>query len=790
MATSGELAELYGELRAAVLSRHFAIGRYFRANQLSLFNVLGSLRDAESQRPPDTDDIELGCDAQRVRSGTYTSAADLLTKSRAIQEAERWRVADHGRENPLMYSSLLLICLAVEHRLGHKESGSILREALRSIGSLYKFGGDFRGYPVRWDEVTSDRWVTRSDAGRPKLRYPCEFLIRNDRASYLYCTPFQDPRYTPYIRNREFRKMSKEQKEDYIKERHRSLNMHRSWEPSTDELVGLVCLYDITYRLVDDPGIREEVRQQTNRLGSYLAAHGYLLVRPSGGFTARGASGILPALEFPFQRVFERITGNPYAPTVGFEGALGKAEMWGYFEGPLFWATLAGSAVSISIGSLALLGGSPLGVILPIAFGAMAAFPAVIFARALAFYLHRECFDVWSWPYDESSGFDRPKDDHQAEFVGAYLLKKLPQAMRFKLWCGMTGWMGRGWSAWFPAYLGLTGLSDTDDTVRQAYLDFLPGRRKHPDLDARAFHDVERYNANPFASAVAVVLGAGADEEEKLVELLNRWYDHIIGTSRDLEITDSGDESIENFRPALYYMAALALAWLHAKKKEDAGEQPPTAPGFPVAPGAVNHFPSPAVPPSVLDAVQVGEMLLPDDTWGTDEFPPATGELFGDGVYSKRPNAAAPALDPSAGKQLDVDVTVRVTEADYEVDTGVDLRSEDEYVIEAAGKIWAGVWLTGDNGPEGWKSIDHDLKFPVHGRPGGHPYALIGRLGIGGGYFLIGRRFPHDDPDRMLHLGTTRRLFLRTNDDAPGNGSKREKGKYFDCRIQVWRRIP
>jgi hypothetical protein len=35
---------LYGALRAQVLSRHFALGRYFRADHLSIFNNLGVVR--------------------------------------------------------------------------------------------------------------------------------------------------------------------------------------------------------------------------------------------------------------------------------------------------------------------------------------------------------------------------------------------------------------------------------------------------------------------------------------------------------------------------------------------------------------------------------------------------------------------------------------------------------------------------------------------------------------------------------------------------------------------------
>ena len=76
MATSAQHEALYATLRATVLARHFALGRWFRANMLSLWNVL--------QEPPPGAMAGLGAaDQERVR---------------------RWSVATHGRENPLLVS--------------------------------------------------------------------------------------------------------------------------------------------------------------------------------------------------------------------------------------------------------------------------------------------------------------------------------------------------------------------------------------------------------------------------------------------------------------------------------------------------------------------------------------------------------------------------------------------------------------------------------------------------------------------------------------------------------------
>lgn len=104
-----------------------------------------------------------------------------------------------------------------------------------------------------------------------------------------------------------------------------------------DEMIGLIMGYYMTHWLVDDATARSTVKDQVNNLGDYLSEHGYYLVRPCGGFAARGASGVLPAMEYPFSRVFQRITGNSYPIRNGFQTVMEKADVWGALgalEGP------------------------------------------------------------------------------------------------------------------------------------------------------------------------------------------------------------------------------------------------------------------------------------------------------------------------------------------------------------------------------------------------------------------------------------------------------------------------
>jgi hypothetical protein len=779
MATDADLFSLYGKLRDTLLTRHFAVGRYFRANHLSLANHLGSLHSPGSLTSPDWDDHNLGCDRDIVRPTTYTSAGDLLGKQAGAQLIERWRVGDHERENPLMRAGLLLICLAVEHHLGRQGAALIIREALTTIGSLYKFGDTCSGYPIRWDPVTSDHWVTRRDGPNTRLQYCCDFLLSSSRDAYLYCTPFQDPRYTGLMRTEDFKQLGHSEKQAYTAARWKSLDRYRRWEPSMDELVGLIMGYDIVYRLVDEQAIRDEVRRQVNDLGTYLAEHGYLLVRPLGGFSARGASGVLPALGFPWGRVFERITGTPYESRASFKEACQKAGVWQSLSARMFWYTFLSMPIALIFATLplAFLGTKLGGISASLGIAAVMLTISGVLARAYAVYQSGECFDVWGWPGDGTSDF--PANTYaQDEFATAYILKALAPSFSFQWMMRIFRDHGTSWAARFPPLIGLTGLDDQDERVAKAFLAFLPERRMHSELDAD-YPEIQKYTVDPFSSAVAVVLGAGEDEERNLVSLLDRWHGELANTAReDWTIVDDVNGTVsEAYEPALPFMAALALSWLHARRRADAGNPVPPGVGFPSPPTAADKFPEPTIP----DAVVKSGVVLPADTWAGGELAPT--DLFADG-NSKQEEPPPPALKPSAQKTLAVDRTVIVREADWGVDTGVVLQDEDEYLIEATGEIWAGVWFTSTNGPEGWNYIDWDLKFPVHGPPNGYPFALIGRLG-GNGYFYVGKRYPAAPQPGLwgqLHLGASQRLWLRTNDDTPGNGMFE-----FTCRIRVWR---
>src|SRR5690349_13760968 len=94
MATPAQHEALYAQLRAHILARHFAVGRYFRANLLSLVNPIVDLDPA-------------------VVAGLTPDEVEVL---------RRWNVGNRTRENPLLESGRLLAWLSIEFALGNARS--------------------------------------------------------------------------------------------------------------------------------------------------------------------------------------------------------------------------------------------------------------------------------------------------------------------------------------------------------------------------------------------------------------------------------------------------------------------------------------------------------------------------------------------------------------------------------------------------------------------------------------------------------------------------------------------
>lgn len=127
--------------------------------------------------------------------------------------------------------------------------------------------------------------------------------------------------------------------------------------------------------------------------------------------------------------------------------------------------------------------------------------------------------------------------------------------------------------------------------------------------------------------------------------------------------------------------------------------------------------------------------------------------------------------------QLVFNQTLTVPESAGDVPTGAFLRDGDYFEISADGSIWAGVWLTSTNGPQGWNNIAMEHKFPD---PSAHAYSLLGK--VDSDYFEVGTGIRQLYRRQAAQGATDTELVLRVNDDAPGNGSGA-----FTALILVWR---
>jgi hypothetical protein len=124
-------------------------------------------------------------------------------------------------------------------------------------------------------------------------------------------------------------------------------------------------------------------------------------------------------------------------------------------------------------------------------------------------------------------------------------------------------------------------------------------------------------------------------------------------------------------------------------------------------------------------------------------------------------------------------------EADAERGAGTERR-------RGAGEGAGGVRVGGRSRAFAGVDDGDDVGLAGWGRPFGRGQS--GRVGARSRWRGWGRkqRLPGggwrgNSSSRRLHVGPTRRLYLRTNDDTPNNGSRREPGACFRCRVRVWR---
>jgi hypothetical protein len=322
----------------------------------------------------------------------------------------------------------------------------------------------------------------------------------------------------------------------------------------------------------------------------------------------------------------------------------------------------------------------------------------------------------------------------------------------------------------------LAALDGGDPTVVETYLSLVQSWRvRTPPNGSTAW----QMSVSPFCSAVAVLLGAGTDEEETPVGLLDSNHDEFLQAAHGDLPSENNGASVNLDRP-LHYLAGLALAWLHDKRRRDAGH-PVTTPGFPTAPTDFAAWPGAVVPQFVL-------ANLPDvcrAVTGSAIAPHTDIDLFSTDVNQTRSVVPPPSLPP-VPTTLIYDTEIIVRESDRDVSAGIALRHGDDYELTATGTIHAFA-AAGQSGPAGWdpNELNDDASWPLHTGldPAARKFELVGYLG---GYFEVGdgiprTRFllpsmPQGDPTQA-----ERPLYLRINDDRRGDGSGE-----FRVRVRVW----
>lgn len=736
MHTPQEHYDLYMDVRSAILGQYFAVGVGYRANIISIRN------DRHSHAGDDGD-------------------------PRANARITQWDVVNHDRDNTLLWSTKLICALGAEYQLGNAAAEQMAYAAFVTFENLFKFsnGDSFDGYMIRSDPTTSDSWSTGLWAP-----YNEAFLLDAGTGDYTYCLPHSNPRHCPKRSDATIAALLSDQQLAEYNDNLGQYEQCRNWEPSADEMVGMLCCTTAAHELIPTASIRDIIQPQVQTLGNYLAENGYVLVRPASDLVYRGQTALV-GFEYAFEQAFARITGTSFASRIDFVGALQKAGLWRVLRGPV-----EAEAVLIGLGApflLPLLGGimaadptglvgAVLGSVVSVLSGAAplspslaAAVPLMVPAmpRSIGLYNHRDVFDM-------------QEKDREETAVLPNLLSAVPALLRldalFDVYAALPAHTAENSKSFLP-YIAMSSIAEPGHPVASAYLRAMAAHRlQSPDRSRTDVLD------SCFASAVALLLGA-TEEEERLVALLDARYD----LTRPLIAVDQGDvpASVDSAQP-LDYLAGVSLAWLYAKRCADRGA-PVRTPGFPVPPAAGMGWPAVSVPAEALRRVNNLRAAVgaADDQHDLD--------LFGDAVTQFKSDVPMPVV-PSADEQAIVaERDVRVSDIDGDVDSGIVLKPGQQFEITATGTIVAPELFAGSSDANGWNNIVDDARFALHSGidPGSaRKYALLGRLN---GYFFVGT---HRARERYLYP-VERKLYFRVNNDdhrkGAGNGA-------FEVHVTVW----
>ncbi|MBM3521633.1 MAG: hypothetical protein FJX57_01635 [Alphaproteobacteria bacterium] len=682
----------YAQMRSHILARHFAVGRYFPAYHFGNGHVLGEFPECAL---PAKGKLRIACSrdgcvprtrarrAGAVLEPHYADAASLLALSEPQRTLERWRVWRRDRTNPLLMAGLRIAGLAIEHRLGSGDAIEAMERWLDTTETLFKFRHlttPMAGYVVRWDAATSDHWAADVDRlGNETPVHPCEFLLdpdprRDKDRPYLYCTPSQDSRYADALLV------------------HKGQDRFRRWEPSIDEYTGLVVAYlSIVDALSEDlrvPGPRAtraerviaKVKIQTGRVARYLQAHAYVMVRPCGGVTIRGAGETNPCMAYGFSKAFERILGQAFPVTASFDDAMqaaGLADCIARASAPPLMSQaidVLRDADGVWAALLAMFGDDPLAVLR----AQLPDFPFSI-QRAVRVLRSGACFDI----------LEDHRDDAGAQFALCSLLSDLSRANPVLAW--------RSWMAMpaMPAHdyktvAGLLAIGTGDAALRSSYLAYyaiarLPAPGPGVPDPIALTHDARslaggsgREWALPTAIALHLRLAAGrpslaAMRQELLTDLtamatlLTDEFERQPVVSVDSDGVNYAakepagaccDSSASRQLPIVFeyadkvgswhgFMTATALAWWHARRTR--ATRPwreliePTS-------DSVAKWPVPVVPAVVAARARAERIILPRAVTVQTGSPARDIPVLAHVMPGKPDDGALPRAEPAASR--------------------------------------------------------------------------------------------------------------------------------------------
>ena len=365
---------------------------------------------------------------------------------------------------------------------------------------------------------------------------------------------------------------------------------YRDWEPSQDEMIGLIAGLCIVHRLMPGP-YADTAQQLLAKIADYLTEYSYFMVRPGGGFVNRGPAAASVAMEYAYNVCFTSILGDPHVSRRSTQGVLEAA---GGAIRP--WRTVGTSTAPWASRLTCCSGGccrsSQRGVHRS---ASLAIWPPVYSYQAppellgQAYGLWQVC-DALAVEDEALDGQHVQRPVHERDPL-AHALRSIDPPTRLAAFFTQAGLTKSGYSISFaPLALLLTvdgQLRPLQPVISDWYAQFLETRLLLHGADAfPTWWDKGPRHGGLFLGAGLAVLGASSLEAKFMayIDDVLKWFpdDHLPTYSYRTVPNPHDDKPLpsnnwEDGNVALDLLAGMALAWQHEKRHGA------TIAGFPTA---------------------------------------------------------------------------------------------------------------------------------------------------------------------------------------------------------------